>query len=376
MEEVYSLSEFCTGFDRKGEEMKNKKTIFVALVICTLCLTVIWSCGKDDIPVIPPHIFGDAIELQPYDLPSLNANICYELWLVDIDHTYDADSNEVRIINEEMSLGRFYWDNARYEFSDLNGNVISNIFHTVDARNVYDFNTLMITFEAVEDDGIRANNGLIYADIEFGQPVHGIFNFFGTASPDVVMELEDPDENRMTADYVLRTHSDDGNPDTDIASGIWFHSFVQGQTGQVFAQTLLLPPFTESANFTYEGWVKMPGSLPRPISTGKFKVPYFEDWSNPHTGSYAYLGIPGEDFLINPPDGFEGLFPLVLIGDGTDTVFITIEPYPDPDPLDPFPLRIFDEGELPADSSFLTRTFHMRNMYGLLPSFDAEVLEL
>jgi hypothetical protein len=356
--------------------MKNKKTIFVALVICALCLSVIWSCGKDNIPADPPHIFGNAIELEPYDLPSMNADICYELWLVDIDYTYDADSNELRNINEEMSLGRFYWDNGRYEFSDLSGNVISNVFRTVDGRNVYDFNTLMITFQAVEDDGVRANNGLIYSDIEFGQPVHGIFNFFGMASPDVVMELEDPDENLMTADYVLRTYSDDGDPDTDVASGIWFNSFVQGQTSMEFAQTLRIPAFTESANFMYEGWVKMPGSLPRPISTGKFKVPYFADLGNPHMGSYPYRGIPGEDFLHNAPEGFEGLFPLVLIGDGNDTVFITIEPYPDPDPLDPFPLRIFDEGELPTDSMNLTRTFHMRNMYGLLPSFDAEVLEL
>ena|GEM_PF-2224733 len=356
--------------------MKNKKTIFAALMICTLCLTVILSCGKDDIPIVPPRIFGNAIELQPYNLPTMNANICYELWLVDIDYSYDADSNEIRIINEEMSLGRFYWDNHRYEFNDLNGNVIGNVFYTDTNRNVYDFNTLMITFESQEDDGIRANNGLMYADIEFGQPVEGIFNFFGMASPDVVMELEDPDENLMTADFVLRTYSDDGNPDTDVASGIWFHSIVQGQTSLEFAHTLRIPAFTESANFTYEGWVKMPGSLPRPISTGKFKIPYFEDWSNPHAGSYPYRGVPGEDFLNNAPEGFEGLFPLVLIGDGNDTVFITIEPYPDPDPLDPFPLRIFDEGQLPADSNNLTRTFHLRNMYGLLPSFDAEVLEL
>jgi len=355
--------------------MKNKKTIFAVLAISALCLAMIWSCGKEDIPIVPDHIFGNAIELQPYNLPTMDSDICYELWLVAIDYTYDADSNEIRIVEEEMSLGRFYWDNYRYEFSDLNGDVISSVFRTVKNRNVYDFNTLMITFESLEDDGVRANNGLIYSDIEFGKPVHGIFNFFGNASPDVVMELQDPDEP-MTADFVLRTYSDDGNPDTDMAFGIWFHSIVQGQTSLEFAHTLRIPAFTESASFTYEGWVQMPDRFPRPISTGKFKVPYFEDWSNSHVGSYPFRSIPGEDFLNNPPLGFESLFPLELIGNGDDTVYITIEPYPDPNPLEPFPLRIFDEGDLPVDSASLRRTFNLRNMYGDLPSFDAEVLEL
>jgi hypothetical protein len=351
----------------------NKKTIFALLTISALFFALVWSCGKEDIPVSSERAFGNAIQLFPYDLPTMQGNICYELWLVDINYAYDADSNELRIIEEEMSLGRFYWDRYRYEFSDLDSNVLENVFPTVDDRNVYGFNTLMITFEPLEDDGVRANNGLLYADIEFGQPVEGVFDFFGMASPDVVMELVDPDEE-MTGDFVLRTYSDDGNPGTDMAFGLWFHAFAG--VPLEFTHTLRTPAFTERANFCYEGWITMPGTFPRAISTGKFKVPYLADWSNPYLGPYPYRSVPGEDFLQNPPTGFEDLFPLELFSDGTDTVFISIEPFPDPDPLDPFPLRIFDLGRLPSDSLALNNTHAMKSMYGQMPSFDATVLEL
>jgi hypothetical protein len=275
-----------------------------------------------------------------------------------------------------MSLGKFYWDKYRYEFSDLKHKVIDDVFPTDTGRNVYDFNVLMITVEQPVDDGIRANNGLIYADLEFGQPVHGVFDFFSNLSRDVVMELVDPDEP-MTAGYVLGTYSDDGNSQTQKENGIWFHSIVQGATEMEFRHTLRIPAFTESANFVYEAWVYMPSKFPRPISTGKFKNPYYQDWANPHAGSYGYLNLPGEDFLYNPPAGFESLFPIELLGDGNDTVFITIEPYPDPNPLDPFPLRIFDRGELPEVDGFrINDSFDMDNMYGIMPSFDAEVFEL
>lgn len=346
----------------------NKRSIFAILAVFVVLIGFVWSCGKEDIVVEPPVVFGNAIELSPINLPSMNGEMCYELWLVNFNYTMDSDSNAIRIVEEELSLGRFYWDNYRYEFYKTNGRLRDNVFET-DGRNVYDFNAIMITIEPLDDDGVRANNGLIYDDVEFGQPIHGEFNFFGMASPEVVMDLEDP----MTADYVLRTYSDDGNPTTNMASGLWFHAIVPTEGGQVWTPTLNIPAFTHKANFTYEGWVNIPSVFPRPLSTGKFKKPYFADMSNPYVGTLPFRNVPGEDFLNNPPSGFEDLFPLQLLGVGE--AYITIEPYPDPYPLDPFPLRIFQHS-LPVDSSSMDNTFEMTSLYDFLPEFDAEVMEL
>ena len=120
----------------------------------------------------------------------------------------------------------------------------------------------------------------------------------------------------------------------------------------------------KNADFVYEGWV-MTDSFPHPLSTGKFRNPNVQDWDNSHGGTYWYPNVPGEDFFNNLPSGFPPSIDLV----GEGTVYITIEPYPDPEPDQMFPFVLF-EGSLPKESgNFEYTDFDMGNRYDRLPSF-------
>jgi hypothetical protein len=159
--------------------------------------------------------------------------------------------------------------------------------------------------------------------------------------------------------YILATPTD-ATPDNDF-TGIWFvdPTSVPAEAG------LVLP---EAPNgWIYEGWVDLDGKA---ISTGKFLLPNEADSSS----FYSDLGevplFPGEDFLFNPPQGFE--FPLDLRG---ASVFITIEPWNQWDlyPEDPFFLRIL-EGQIPVDAAPST-PYSMNSLANQLPTGTATVHE-
>jgi len=346
----------------------SKESRLVLAVVTVLIALVIVSCGKDEPPPTSSNVYGNAVLLRPFNLPTLedDSKICYELWLVDFEYSRDSDSNEIRIVNDEISLGKFYWNSNRYEFNNLTGGALDSVFETPDKRNVYDFNTIMITLEPLEDD-VRSNNGVIFDDIEFGQPIRGQFDFVNRQARDVVYETE----FTMKADYVLRSYSDDGSPLDDPLTGLWFHDVTGTPPNQRLVKTLTMPVLTDKANISYEGWIEYPGVLPHPISTGKFKNPHYKDWNNQFAGSYAFPNLPGEDFVAHEPAGLD--FPLTLVGDGM--VYITIEPYPDPDPDERFPLTIFSS-PLPVSTPLHSSRFPMENRYGFLPGFNAVVMEL
>jgi hypothetical protein len=236
------------------------------------------------------------------------------------------------------------------------------VFSTPNGKNIYSYNVIMITVESLADDGVRSLNGLIFDYIEYGQPIHGQFNFYDRVSEEAVYHFEDP----MESSFSLRVHSRLGRGERS-ASGIWFCS-SPSQLNCSVAKNLTMPVFRPEAAFTYEGWIEMPGRFPEPISTGKFKNAEYEDWSNPYIGSEAYPNIPGEDFLNNPPDDFT--FPTSLIGDGN--VYLTLEPYPDPEPDAMFPFILFSS-PLPSDTLNICVTTSMHNGYDRLPQFDAVV---
>lgn len=346
----------------------SKKSRLVLAAISLLIALLVMSCGKEEPATIFLNEYGNSVLLRPFNLPTLegDSKICYELWLVDFEYTRDLDSNEIRIVNDEISLGRFYWNSHRYEFYRLQGGRMDSVFMTPDNRNVYDFNTIMITLEPLEDDKVRSNNGVIFDVIEYGQPIRGQFDLVNRQARDVAYEIEDP----MKADFVLRTYSDDGRPEQNAVSGLWFHDLRAVGTNRAIVETLTLPVLTKSANITYEGWIEMPGGLPHPISTGKFKNPHFKDWNNQYAGPYAFPNLPGEDFVANDPAGLE--FPLNLVGEGM--VYISVEPWPDPDPDERFPFTIFSS-PLPVSPPTNSSRYPMENRYGYLPGFTAIVME-
>jgi len=343
------------------------RMVLASVFILSIATIFMVGCGVEDTEHISPVEFANALVLRPINLPTMtNTQTCYELWLIDAKYTMDEDSNSIIEIEDDLSLGKFYWNRQRYEFYNLNGTQIDSNFYTPNGENIYNYTVMALTVEPIEDDGVRANNGLIFDDIEYGQPIEGQFNYFGSFSPSVVMDYGDP----MSATYVLRSYSDDGDPDTSPESGVWFHARDVG--GDDYRETLSIPGLREDAAFIYEGWIEMPDSFDGPLSTGKFRIPFFEDLSNPYVGTEWYPNTPGEDFITNAPAGVN--FPLTLAGEGR--VFITIEPYPDLDPDDPFPFTLF-EAELPnveADSTLDTSdNFEMVNFYGYLPKFEASL---
>jgi hypothetical protein len=120
--------------------------------------------------------------------------------------------------------------------------------------------------------------------------------------------------------YILATPTD-GTMD-DEESGVWFVD----PSGP--SPTLNLP--TLPTGWVYEGWAVINGS---PVTTGKFTSPMGADMSAPYSGPNAGPPFPGEDFLLNAPDGLT--FPVDLRG---GAAVISVEPYPDNSPA-PFVLK-------------------------------------
>lgn len=141
------------------------------------------------------------------------------------------------------------------------------------------------------------------------------------------------DFTAATGTYILATPTDGGN-DTDETSGVWWLDPTAGP-----GPGLALP--TLPAGWAYEGWAVVDGT---PISTGTFTSPTGADNAAPFSGSSPAPGFPGEDLLINAPQGVT--FPTDLTG---QTVVISVEPSPDNSP-NPFVLKPLVSA-VPADAA-------------------------
>ena len=135
--------------------------------------------------------------------------------------------------------------------------------------------------------------------------------------------------------FILGTPSD--GPDNNELSGLWFLR-VPGPEA-----SLNLPDLPDG--WVYEGWAVVDGT---PISTGRFTDGGAADDFSGFSGPEGVPGYPGEDFVVNAPDGLS--FPLDLRG---GTAVISVEPAEDNSPA-PFALKPL-VGEIPADAeSFST----------------------
>jgi len=138
---------------------------------------------------------------------------------------------------------------------------------------------------------------------------------------------------------------------------------------------LNLPVLSEDATLIYEAWVYRDG-FKRPLSLGKFRNSFYRDFSNPYIDNKYSPQFPGEDFLMNAPSGFD--FPLSLVGLTGDStsVYITMEPYPDPFPKEPFPLVLLSRNlplrdNVDVDPNTLTHNLYtLGNRYTELPQIE------
>ncbi len=300
-----------------------KRFFLIILSLILIVSTFIFIGCSDDDNIVQPDA-TNALKLRPLYLPSLKQadSLIYEMWVANI-----TVIREVVYMDEVASLGQFFWDdeNAKFmnkwEFPRKGGDV----FNLPEGKVADDYDLMFITMEQYpDDDPEMALNGVLQGAI--------IPDY-----PDLTMKYSGGFDEASGV-YVLASLTDH-NLDVNEGAGIWF---TYTETGNDFEYEnlelgLYLPIMIEEANFIYEAWVYM-DSWSKPLSLGKFRNPLFRDLDNPYVDNkYAPL-LPGEDFLRNPPRGFE--FPLDLVGHEGDStaVFITIEPYPDPDPKNPFPI--------------------------------------
>jgi len=121
--------------------------------------------------------------------------------------------------------------------------------------------------------------------------------------------------------FILATPTDDDT--SNEASGVWFLDPAAGP-----GAGLTIPTLPEG--WAYEGWAVIDGT---PVSTGTFTTAAGADASGVFSGSNMAPPFPGEDFLVNAPDGLT--FPTDLHG---AAIVISVEPVPDNSPA-PFLLK-------------------------------------
>ncbi|AXV08351.1 hypothetical protein DVS28_a3678 [Euzebya pacifica] len=168
----------------------------------------------------------------------------------------------------------------------------------------------------------------------------------GTIEPAVPVDL-----SGASGQYILATPTN--GSDSDERSGIWYVLIPR-------APGLVLPALP--AEWVYEGWVTIDGV---DVTTGRFGDPATPDDFDGFSGDQGGPPLPGEDFLLSPPEGLS--FPVDLAG---MTTFVTLEPAVDPDPA-PSGLTVLS-GQIPADAIDHT-VYDMASTVDALPSYTAQV---
>jgi hypothetical protein len=169
--------------------------------------------------------------------------------------------------------------------------------------------------------------------------------------------------------YLIGTFSDGnyrelGQPIENEFSGIWFVDMVEANevgeepdiiVNEVYDVGLSLPELPDTG-YTYEGWVALDNG--DTLSTGKFRFPEFQDYDNSHATPGAIINFPGEDFLVNPPEGVE--FPVNLLQGGV--AFVTLEPNPDNDLSRPSNFRVLEKNLLEVQLRVRSQSEPMANV--------------
>ncbi len=266
------------------------KNLFI-YTISLVAILLLASCNDEELtPTINTESKSE-INLTFEGLEDLGDDYAYEGWLI-------VDGNPV-------STGIFS--------VDTEGRLSQTTFelNTDDVANATNF---VLTIEPSPDpDPAPSSVHILAGNIE---------------NDSAVLSVEHPaaigtDFVDAAGNYILATPTDGGS-DTNETSGVWWLSLESGSP----TPGLSLPSLAEG--WIYEGWAVVDGT---PISTGRFLTAEGADDFDGHSGSVSGPPFPGEDLLVNAPQGLS--FPVDLSG---KTVVISVEPVPDNSPA-PFLLK-------------------------------------
>lgn len=242
------------------------------------------SCKDDDDDPIPPPTpptGEEDLSLNVSNLPDLGPDYRYEGWII--------------VDDIPISIGKF-------QVND-DGDPSPSTFDANES-DVNEASEFRITIEPEPDDNSDPSNKVILAG-----------NFDGNSA-----SLTTDDDNALGSDfsdadgtYVLATPTNGDN--SDELSGVWWmEDDLLGDAGP----GLDLPDLPEG--WEYEGWVLIDEVY---VSTGKFSTVSNSDEDNvDYSGNEPAPEFPGEDFLMNAPEGLT--FPTDLRG---RTLIISVEPY-------------------------------------------------
>ena len=233
---------------------------------------------------------GPVLTLNFEGLEPLGDAAEYEGWLI--------------VDGEPVSTGRF--DVSPAGLVDDDGNAVTGFDVTNDAATA-----VVITIEPEDDpDPAPSDAHILAGDLVGGAAELSIGHSAAIGT----------DFSQVAGSFLLGTPTT--NATDDELSGVWFLSLP----GSMPSLDLPVLP----SGWVYEGWAVIDG---RPVTTGRFVDPTVADDFAGFSGPDGGPDRPGEDFIINAPDGLT--FPTNLVG---STIVISVEPQNDNSP-DPFTLK-------------------------------------
>ncbi len=276
----------------------KKKLIFNGF-LALACLYSFISCGGDDDDNNGGNLNSN-LSLNITGLADLGPDYVYEGWMI--------------VEGEAVTTGTFTVDSE---------GALSPSSFTVDPTSLATATKFVLTIEpSADSDPAPSDTHILAGDFSGNSAILSI------AAPEALGN----DFSAAMGKFLLSTPSN--GPLSDEKSGVWFiESFMPLTAG------LDLP--TLPTGWKYEGWAVIDGV---PVSTGTFTEVDAADMFSGYSGSINTPSFPGEDFLMNAPDGLT--FPTNLSG---AKIVVSIEPSPD-NSLTPFVLKPL-LAELPSSAS-------------------------
>ena len=248
------------------------------LLLCLLVSGFV-ACDNDD------EDPDQDLVVQLSNLPTLNDGFQYEGWII--------------VGESAISTGTF----------DATGNVTTSI----DRTQLEDATRYVLTIEPDPDPSADPSSTHILAG-DFNGNVAAL-----TIGHSAALESDFTD---ATGKYIMATPTN--GADNDENSGVWWLD----NSNPPAVAGLSLPDLADG--WKYEGWAVIDGTQ---VSTGTFTRVDAADEADEFSGDTPGPAYPGEDFLVNAPDGLT--FPTDL---SEANVVISIEPDPDDSAL-PFFLK-------------------------------------